>query len=122
MVTLGEELTHPFELRIIGSLRVPRRETNISDEWITIRTLACLNSGIEKKIRKIVIRYAPIWIIDIGKTDTPSRARESASTSVIYSGFANEKNAFEVPMQPNIDAGLICGTSPTPKSLSRSSK
>ncbi len=86
----------------------------------------------EEKIRKVIIAYEPIWAIGTGRTATPSRLRrvcESIRTvirklyssknaraiSILYGGSMNDKNAFELLAQPDIDGGLIGGASLVPE-------
>ena len=109
-----------------------QRETGITEEWITMQIKAGLNGVAEDKIRKIVIAYEPIWAIGTGKTATPEQAEEvcehirtvirklygakiARATSILYGGSMNEKNAFELLAQPDIDGGLIGGASLVPE-------
>ena len=109
-----------------------QRETGITEEWITMQIKAGLNGISEDKIRKIVIAYEPIWAIGTGKTATPEQAEEvcehirtvvrklfgaktARATSILYGGSMNEKNAFELLAQPDIDGGLIGGASLVPE-------
>jgi len=109
-----------------------QRETGITEEWITMQIKAGLNGVAEDKIRKIVVAYEPIWAIGTGKTATPEQAEEvcehirtvirklygakiARATSILYGGSMNEKNAFELLAQPDIDGGLIGGASLVPE-------
>jgi len=109
-----------------------QRETGITEEWITMQIKAGLNGVAEDKIRKIVIAYEPIWAIGTGKTATPEQAEEvcehirtvirklfgakiARATSILYGGSMNEKNAYELLAQPDIDGGLIGGASLVPE-------
>ena len=109
-----------------------QRETGITEEWITMQIKAGLNGVAEDKIRKIVIAYEPIWAIGTGKTATPEQAEEvcehirtvirklfgakiARATSILYGGSMNDKNAFELLAQPDIDGGLIGGASLVPE-------
>ena len=109
-----------------------QREMGITEEWITMQIKAGLNGVAEDKIRKIVIAYEPIWAIGTGKTATPEQAEEvcehirtvirklfgakiARATSILYGGSMNEKNAFELLAQPDIDGGLIGGASLVPE-------
>ena len=108
-----------------------QRETGITTEWITMQIKAGLHGVGEDKIRKIIIAYEPIWAIGTGKTATPEQAEEvceniravvrklygakvSRAISILYGGSMNEKNAFDLLAQPDIDGGLIGGASLKP--------
>ena len=109
-----------------------QREMGITEEWITMQIKAGLNGVAEDKIRKIVIAYEPIWAIGTGKTATPEQAEEvcqsirtvirklygakvARAVSILYGGSMNEKNAYELLAQPDIDGGLIGGASLVPE-------
>ena len=84
------------------------------------------------KIRKMIIAYEPIWAIGTGKTATPEQAEEvcehiravirklygakvARAISILYGGSMNEKNAYDLLAQPDIDGGLIGGASLVPE-------
>ena len=86
----------------------------------------------EDKIRKVIIAYEPIWAIGTGLTATPEQAQEvcemirgvvrklynskcARAITIQYGGSMNEKNAFELLAQPDIDGGLIGGASLVPE-------
>jgi len=85
-------------------------------------------------MRRVIIAYEPIWAIGTGKTATAADAeivadairavirrlygaRTARAVSILYGGSMNEKNAFELLAQPDIDGGLIGGASLSPASL-----
>ena len=103
-----------------------QREAGITEEWITMQIKTGLASIGEDKIRKMIIAYEPIWAIGTGKTATPEQAEEvcenirtvvrklyssknARAISILYGGSMNDKNAFELLAQPDIDGGLIGG-------------
>ena len=105
-----------------------QRETGITSEWIAMQIKAGLKGVPEEKIRKIVIAYEPIWAIGTGRTATPEQAQEvceeirtvvrklysskvARAVSILYGGSMNDKNAYELLAQPDIDGGLIGGAS-----------
>ncbi len=109
-----------------------QRENDITCEWITMQIKAALRSVTEEKVRKIIIAYEPIWAIGTGKTATPEQAEEvcehirtvirklygsksARAVSILYGGSMNEKNAFELLEQPDIDGGLIGSASLVPE-------
>ena len=109
-----------------------QRESGITTEWIAMQIKLGLQGVSEDKIRKVVIAYEPIWAIGTGRTATPEQAQEvcesiravvrklyssksARATSILYGGSMNEKNAFELLAQPDIDGGLIGGASLVPE-------
>ena len=109
-----------------------QRELGITEDWISMQVKCALHGVPEEKIRKIVVAYEPIWAIGTGKTATPEQAEEvcehirtvirklygakiARAISILYGGSMNEKNAFELLAQPDIDGGLIGGASLVPE-------
>ena len=109
-----------------------QRESGITTEWITMQIKSGLLGVPEEKIRKVVIAYEPIWAIGTGKTATPEQAEEvcesirtairklygsknARAISILYGGSMNERNAFELLAQPDLDGGLIGGASLVPE-------
>lgn len=109
-----------------------QREAGITAEWIAMQIKLGLRGVPEEKIRKVIIAYEPIWAIGTGKTATPEQAQEvcesirtvvrklyssknARAISILYGGSMNEKNAFELLAQPDIDGGLIGGASLVPE-------
>ena len=109
-----------------------QRESGITEEWITMQIKLALAGIGEDKIRKVVIAYEPIWAIGTGVTATPEQAEEvcqlirtvvrklfgsknTRATTILYGGSMNEKNAYELLAQPDIDGGLIGGASLVPE-------
>ena len=109
-----------------------QREAGITTEHITMQIKLGLAGIPEDKVRKVVIAYEPIWAIGTGKTATPEQAEEvcqlirtvvrklfgsknARATTILYGGSMNEKNAYELLAQPDIDGGLIGGASLVPE-------
>ena len=109
-----------------------QRQAGITSEWISMQIKLGLQNVSEDKIRKVVIAYEPIWAIGTGMTATPEQAEEvcediravvrklysskhARAISILYGGSMNEKNAFELLAQPDIDGGLIGGASLVPE-------
>ncbi|MBO5317305.1 MAG: triose-phosphate isomerase, partial [Oscillospiraceae bacterium] len=109
-----------------------QREAGITAEHIAMQIKLGLQNVTEEKIRKVVIAYEPIWAIGTGKTATPEQAEEvcesirtvvrklyssknARAISILYGGSMNEKNAYELLAQPDIDGGLIGGASLVPE-------
>ena len=108
-----------------------QRESGITTEWITMQIKLGLAGVPEDKIRKVIIAYEPIWAIGTGLTATPEQAEEvcemirsvvrklyssknARAISILYGGSMNDKNAYELLAQPDIDGGLIGGASLKP--------
>ena len=109
-----------------------QRDSDVTAEWIAMQIKLALANVPEDKIRKVVIAYEPIWAIGTGRTATPEQAEEvcehirtvvrklynskiARAISILYGGSMNEKNAFELLAQPDIDGGLIGGASLVPE-------
>ena len=109
-----------------------QRELGVTEEWIAMQIKAALNGVGVDKIKKIVVAYEPIWAIGTGKTATPEQAEEvceniravirklygakvARAISILYGGSMNEKNAYDLLAQPDIDGGLIGGASLVPE-------
>ncbi len=108
-----------------------QREAGITEEWIAMQIKLALAGVGEERIRKLVIAYEPIWAIGTGRTATPEQAEEvcehirsvvrklfgsknARATTILYGGSMNDKNAYELLAQPDIDGGLIGGASLVP--------
>ena len=109
-----------------------QRELGITEEWIAMQIKSGLSGIPEDKVRKLIIAYEPIWAIGTGKTATPEQAEEvcehircvirklygsknARAISILYGGSMNDKNAYELLAQPDIDGGLIGGASLVPE-------
>ena len=109
-----------------------QRESGITEEWITMQIKLALAGITEEKIRKVVIANEPIWAIGTGRTATPEQAEEvcqlirtvvrklfgsknARATTILYGGSMNDKNAYDLLAQPDIDGGLIGGASLVPE-------
>ena len=82
----------------------------------------------ENQFAHVVIAYEPVWAIGTGKTATSEQAQEihafirkeiaekysqslADTTTILYGGSCNPKNAPELFAQADIDGGLIGGAS-----------
>ena len=109
-----------------------QREQGVTADWISLQIKSALHGVPEEKARKIIIAYEPIWAIGTGRTATPEQAEEvcehirtvirklygakiARATTILYGGSMNDKNAFELLAQPDIDGGLIGGASLVPE-------
>lgn len=103
-----------------------QRESEITNDLITMQLKAALSGIDAEKLRRIVIAYEPIWAIGTGRTATAEQANEvceliratirkiygariARAITVQYGGSMNAKNARELLAQPDVDGGLIGG-------------
>ena len=109
-----------------------QRETGITNEWIALQVKSALSGVPADKLRRCIVAYEPIWAIGTGKTATPEQAEEvcesiravirkmygakiARAISILYGGSMNDKNAYDLLAQPDIDGGLIGGASLVPE-------
>ncbi len=109
-----------------------QRDADVTAEHIAMQIKLALQGVSEEKIRKVVIAYEPIWAIGTGRTATPEQAEEvcehirtvvrklysskhARAITILYGGSMNEKNAYDLLAQPDIDGGLIGGASLVPE-------
>ena len=98
-----------------------QREMGVTMELIALQVKSALAGVSAEQMRRCVIAYEPIWAIGTGKTATPEQAEEvceniravirklygakvARAISILYGGSMNDKNAFELLAQPDIDA------------------
>ena len=109
-----------------------QREMGVTMELIALQVKSALAGVAAENIRRCVIAYEPIWAIGTGLTATPDQAEEvcenirtvvrklyssknARAISILYGGSMNDKNAFELLAQPDIDGGLNGGASLVPE-------
>ena len=105
-----------------------QREMGITLDWIRMQIKSDLVGVSAEQVASMVIAYEPIWAIGTGKTATTEQAQEvckavrdciaeiyddatAQAVRIQYGGSMNEKNAFELLAQPDIDGGLVGGAS-----------
>jgi triosephosphate isomerase len=87
-------------------------------------------AGIEKDMPFLDIAYEPVWAIGTGKNATPEQAEEvhrfirsiineiskgnDEKTRILYGGSVNEKNAYQLIKQPNVNGFLVGSASLDP--------
>jgi len=111
-----------------------QRETGVTFDLVALQVKTALNGVPAEKIRGAIIAYEPIWAIGTGRTATPEDAQDVCrairavisslydeqtgnAVSILYGGSMNDKNAFDLLSQPDIDGGLIGGASLKPASF-----
>ena len=109
-----------------------QRELGITKELIDLQVKTALSGIPAEKMRHVVIAYEPLWAIGTGRTATPEQANEvnceirtvirklygarvARSVTILYGGSMNDKNAYELLAQPDIDGGLIGGAALVPE-------
>lgn len=111
-----------------------QRELDVTLEHVSLQVKTALAGVPATKMRRVIIAYEPIWAIGTGKTATAEDAqivteairavirrlygaRTARAVSILYGGSMNDKNAYELLAQPDVDGGLIGGASLSPDSL-----
>ena len=114
--------------------KLEQRETGVTYDLVAMQVKVALFGVPAEQLRRIVVAYEPVWAIGTGKTATPEDAQEvcraireviselygkavADSVSILYGGSMNDKNAFDLLAQPDIDGGLIGGASLKPKAF-----
>ena len=111
-----------------------QREIGVTNDLVSMQVKAALYEVSAAMLSKAVIAYEPIWAIGTGKTATPEDAQDvcreiravisslydakvAGATPILYGGSMNDKNAFDLLAQKDIDGGLIGGASLKPGSF-----
>jgi len=109
-----------------------QREMGVTIELVTLQVKTMLSGISAEQVRKLIIAYEPVWAIGTGKTATAEQAGEvctairtmirgmygariARGVTIQYGGSMNGKNAFELLAQPDIDGGLVGGSSLKPE-------
>ena len=108
-----------------------QREQGITLDWIRQQIKIAFQNVTAEQAKTAVIAYEPIWAIGTGKTATSDQAEEvcgairaciaevydeatAAEIRIQYGGSVNASNAAELFAKPDIDGGLVGGTSLKP--------
>lgn len=104
------------------------RDSGQTLEFVTAEVSAALAGLDDIDMQKVTIAYEPIWAIGTGRTATPGQAQEvcaairqqlrimfgdecADTTRVLYGGSMKPANVEGLMAQPDIDGGLIGGSS-----------
>lgn len=107
---------------------LPVREVNQQNSFVQRQLEESLFDLSADQIQKVVIAYEPIWAIGTGKTASSEQAEEmhlhirqqlsnkygeavSENISILYGGSVKASNAKEIFGKPNVDGGLVGGSS-----------
>jgi len=127
-------MDHPLSPIICVGEGLAQREIGVTYDIVAMQVKAALYGVPADKLNRIIIAYEPIWAIGTGKTATPEDAqdvclaireviasvygaKEANTVPILYGGSMNDKNAFALLAQPDIDGGLIGGASLKPASF-----
>ena len=105
-----------------------QREMGVTMDWIRLQIKSDLVGVTADQVKEMVIAYEPIWAIGTGKTATTQQAQEvckgvrdciaemydeatAEAVRIQYGGSVNAANAAELFAQPDIDGGLVGGSS-----------
>lgn len=131
-----EDVNKKVKALIAGNLRpivcvgesLPVREGGTTLEFVTAEVNAALAGLDDIDMAKVTLAYEPIWAIGTGRTATPEEAQEvcaairdqlrsmfgdecADATRVLYGGSMKPANVEGLMAMPDIDGGLIGGSS-----------
>ncbi len=104
------------------------REANEQNEFVSRQLEESLFQLFADEVQKVVIAYEPIWAIGTGKTASSDQAQEmhahiraelakkygqnvADNISILYGGSVKASNAKEIFGKPDVDGGLVGGSS-----------
>jgi triosephosphate isomerase len=107
---------------------LPIREVNQQNSFVQRQIEESLFDLSAEEIQKVVIAYEPIWAIGTGKTASSEQAQEmhaairrklaekygeavAGTISILYGGSVKASNAKEIFGKPDVDGGLVGGSS-----------
>jgi len=103
------------------------RESGKAEDYVRAQVQNGLKNLTSEELRRTVIAYEPIWAIGTGKTASAQDAQDMCGTirktvsmldgdaakiiRILYGGSAKSGNIADLMVQPDIDGGLIGGSS-----------
>jgi len=104
------------------------REANTQNDFVGTQLEESLYTLSAEEVQKVVIAYEPIWAIGTGKTASSDQAQEmhafirsqisakfgaevANNISILYGGSVKAANAKEIFGKPDVDGGLVGGSS-----------
>ncbi|NPA34386.1 MAG: triose-phosphate isomerase, partial [Chlorobi bacterium] len=101
---------------------------NHSEHVVKRQIISALFTLEPEQFDNVVIAYEPVWAIGTGKTATPEYAQKmhafirqlvaqrygddiAQNTSILYGGSIKPNNAKDLFSQPDVDGGLVGGSS-----------
>jgi triosephosphate isomerase len=107
---------------------LPEREAGIHFAIVKKQLDDSLFQLTPEHFKQVILAYEPVWAIGTGVNATPEQAQEmhlyirdriaekydrqtADDTTILYGGSCNSKNARELFVQPDVDGGLIGGSS-----------
>jgi triosephosphate isomerase len=104
------------------------REAGTQNEFVAKQLAESLYHLSAAQLQQVVIAYEPIWAIGTGKTASSAQAQEihafiraelaakygaavADTISILYGGSVKAANAVELFSQPDVDGGLVGGSS-----------
>lgn len=111
-----------------------QRRLGVTLDFIAYQVKTALANVPADQVRHVVMAYEPIWAIGTGITATAEQAgevcesirtairklygaRTARAVTIQYGGSMNPGNAAELLAQPDVDGGLIGGSSLSPSEL-----
>lgn len=107
---------------------LPVREANDQNNFVSKQLEESLFNLSAEQVAKVVIAYEPIWAIGTGKTASSDQAQEmhahirtqlagkygtdvASNISILYGGSVKASNAKDIFGKPDVDGGLVGGSS-----------
>jgi triosephosphate isomerase len=113
----------------------PEREEGDMERKLRHQVREALAKVATEQLGAVAIAYEPIWAIGTGKVAEPEQAQEAAAfiralindrspeqaqlTRILYGGSMKPENASEILALPDIDGGLVGGSSLDPEAFAQ---